>query len=153
MELKQIRELVELELNTDLINTSRKREIVYARNLYFKLAKDYTNFPYSEIGNEIGKNHATVIHGYKTCTEVMLKFDAKFIESHRKLTRILNRITNDPLKYIESDSYYRDKYKEALLDTRLALNRERALRHKYRYLLSQMKHMNIGWAFKEEFQV
>jgi hypothetical protein len=93
------------------------------------------------------------MHGYKTCTEVMLKFDTKFIRSYRKLTRVLNRITNDPLKYIESDGYYRDKYKEALLETRVALNRERALRHKYRFLLSQMKHKGIAWAFKEEFQV
>ncbi len=134
MELKQIRELVEAELKTDISTKSRRREIVYARDLYFKLARDYTNSSYSQIGKEVSRDHATAMHGYKTCTDVILKYDIKFIKSYGKLTRILNRITNDPLKYIQPDSYYREKYKDLMLDHRLLI-------HKFREVHSQLSKM------------
>lgn len=139
MELSQIRKIVEDEFKTDISSSSRKREIVYARNIYFKLARDYTNFPYREIGGEVNKDHATALHGYKVCTDVILKYDYRFIKSYKKLSMIFNRITNDPLKYIEPDSYYKDKYKELLINHRLLINNFRDVHAE----LSKIKGMEV----------
>ena len=87
MELSQIRELVESEFKIDISQVTRIREVVYVRNLYYKLARDYTSFGYSDIGKEINKNHATVIHGVKTMEEVVLIHDSKFIKAYSKISR------------------------------------------------------------------
>jgi hypothetical protein len=42
---------------------TRKREIVTARFFYFKRAKLFTKASLQEIGNLVGKDHATVMHG------------------------------------------------------------------------------------------
>ena len=44
MELSQIRELVESEFKIDISQVTRIREVVYVRNLYYKLAREYTSF-------------------------------------------------------------------------------------------------------------
>lgn len=139
MELKQIRGLVELELKTKLNQPSRKREIVYARNLYFKLARDYTNFSLREIADELGKDHATALHGYRTCTEVMLKYDIKFIKAHKKISRILSGIINIPLKLTNPEVYYREKYRDLLLDHRVLIGNFRDVHSQ----LSKIKGMEV----------
>lgn len=122
MELSQIRELVESEFKIDISQVTRIREVVYVRNLYYKLARDYTSFGYSDIGKEINKNHATVIHGVKTMEEVVLIYDSKFIKAYSKISKILNKLTNDPKKYLQPDSYYREKYKELMFEHRKLIN-------------------------------
>ena len=139
MELSQIRKLVELELKTELNQPSRDREIVYARNLYFKLARDYTNFSFYKIADELGKTHATAMHGYKTCTEVMLKYDIKFIKAHKKISRILSGIINIPLKLTNPEVFYREKYKQILLDHRALISNFREVHSE----LSKIKGMEV----------
>lgn len=48
--------------NTNL----RFREMVLARNLYFKLARQYTSFSLTQIGIIVNRDHSTVLHGLKT---------------------------------------------------------------------------------------
>jgi chromosomal replication initiation ATPase DnaA len=61
--LKQIIDYVNLSLDIDIGRDTRKREYVYGRSLYFVLARKHTVFSYEEIGEQIGRNHATVIFG------------------------------------------------------------------------------------------
>lgn len=58
---------------SDLIqSSSRKREIVQARQVAMYLTKNYTEMSLAQIGAVIGKkNHATVLHAYKTVKELM----------------------------------------------------------------------------------
>ena len=63
--LKQIIEYVNLNLKIDIGSDTRKREYVEGRSLYYTLAKKHTMFSDQEIGERIGKNHATVLHGRK----------------------------------------------------------------------------------------
>jgi hypothetical protein len=49
---------------------SRKREIVEARQLYFKRAREVTRNSLYTIGITVGKDHATVLHGIKTIDNV-----------------------------------------------------------------------------------
>ncbi len=64
-DLKIIKEIVEAFLGVPLNSPSRKRNVVYARAVYFRLARDFTAHPLALIGGEINKDHATVIHGLK----------------------------------------------------------------------------------------
>jgi len=51
------------ELN--LTKSSRMKEYVYARAVYFKLSREFTNFSFKEIGHLVDKDHASVMHGMK----------------------------------------------------------------------------------------
>ena len=47
----------------DLNNKTRKREYVYGRMIYFHIAKHKTTATLDEIGELVGLDHSTVIHG------------------------------------------------------------------------------------------
>jgi hypothetical protein len=49
----------------DLKRKTRKREIVDARYVYFKRAKELTSKSLSAIGSIVGKDHASVLHGIR----------------------------------------------------------------------------------------
>ena len=49
----------------DLSKKTRQREYVYARMVYFHLARHKTNESLSKIGDLVGLDHATVMHGIK----------------------------------------------------------------------------------------
>jgi len=62
--LVQISELSKIPLEL-LKAKTRKCEIVEPRQLYFKRAKEVTNYSLTAIGSLVGKDHATVIHGVR----------------------------------------------------------------------------------------
>lgn len=49
---------------------TRKREVVEARQIYFKRAKELTTSSLASIGELVGRDHATVLHGIKTVGNV-----------------------------------------------------------------------------------
>lgn len=51
----------------------RKREVVEARQFYFKRARDKTKHSLARIGLLVGKDHATVLHGIKTVNNALLR--------------------------------------------------------------------------------
>lgn len=159
MNSELIRDLVESEFRIDISEKNRKREFVYPRNIYFKLSRDFTDEGYESIGNNINRDHSTVMHGERVCKDVVLRFEPKYKERYIKLKKILNKICDTSDRYLDDNEdiedllLYKDKYKEALLETRVALNRERALRHKYKFLLGQMKKCGYKWADNKEFQI
>ena len=53
-----------------LMSSTRKRQIVQARQIAMFLAKDNTDFSTARIGKLIGdRDHATVLHAFKTVKE------------------------------------------------------------------------------------
>ncbi len=68
---------------------SRKREIVQARQIAIYFSKKMTNYSLSAIGAEMGgKNHATVLHSFKTVKNMMdtdKQFKAHVIEIAKEL--------------------------------------------------------------------
>jgi hypothetical protein len=60
--LKEIMNYVIDQTGLDIRDNTRKREYVYARSLYYKLSRECTAFPLSEIGEVVGRDHAGVIH-------------------------------------------------------------------------------------------
>ena len=65
MNLETIKKIVENVTNIDITKESRKREIVEARCIYYKISKLYTKSSLDKIGELLNKNHATVLHGIK----------------------------------------------------------------------------------------
>ena len=62
---RQIRKIVEDNVNFDLSVNGRKRKESDARALFYKLCREYTNDTYETIGEELNRDHTTVIHGVK----------------------------------------------------------------------------------------
>ena len=64
-----IKQIVQKETGLEwyeIIDKTRKREIVSARHLAIYLIKEHTNMKLTAIGSIFGKDHATVLHSYKT---------------------------------------------------------------------------------------
>lgn len=66
-DIKRIRKVVERETGVNLDTNNRKRNVVHARRIYYKIMKLYTNMSLDAIGKTLKtkQNHATVLHQTK----------------------------------------------------------------------------------------
>ena len=131
MRLEKIKEAVEIQIDEQLNNKTRKREMVYARAVYFKLCKQHTRASLSRIGKSVEKDHATVLHGIKIYNDLIEKYEdlSEYREMYNMLDKIIKR--NQLRKYLKTTDlsvYYRNKYKKTLLDLREVRNENRLLK-------------------------
>ena len=61
--LKNIAQMVNNELNADIYISKREQRNVFARAVYYKLARVFTPYSYQRIAQEVNKHHATALHG------------------------------------------------------------------------------------------
>lgn len=127
MKIKEIRQLVERELDLDLSNPSRLRAIVYARAVYFKLCRQHMSCSLSEIGMSVGRDHATVLHGIKIFDDVIVEYEINLYEVYDKLNKLIAKYTKIRERDINPEKYYRDKYADLLVEHRTLLNQYRTL--------------------------
>lgn len=93
MTYSEIKIIVEEHFNVNLINKSRKRHLVEARYIYFKLCMDYADKKtLASIGKSLNKDHATVLHGIRSVTNWML-YDMSLLENYEKLHKLLMSIS------------------------------------------------------------
>lgn len=71
---------------------SRAKEYVYSRAIFFKLAREFTNFSFKEIGDMVDKDHATVMHGLKVYDSIVFNKDTRYIKIYEECEVILNSI-------------------------------------------------------------
>lgn len=130
MKLDKIKEIVEIETDSDLKLKSRQREIVYARSIYYKLCKTHTRATLSSIGKSVKKDHATVLHGLRLFDDVITKYeDAQdYKRIHGKLDRMFRNKSTSIERFVDPLNYYREKYKETLLELRKVRNENRMLK-------------------------
>ena len=130
MKLDKIKEIVEIETDSDLKVKSRQREIVYARSIYYKLCKTHTRATLSSIGKSVKKDHATVLHGLRLFDDVITKYeDAQdYKRIHGKLDRMFRNKSTSIERFVDPLNYYREKYKETLLELRKVRNEIRMLK-------------------------
>ena len=76
----------------NILSSSRDHEIVINRWLYYALAKEHTEYSLREIGEIVGRNHATVIYGLKQF-ENECKWDKDLQAKYDKLTIICMKET------------------------------------------------------------
>ncbi len=73
---------------SSILSNTRKREIVTARQVAMYFAKQLTKTSLKGIGAQLGnKDHATVLHAYRTVNELMIdkKFKMQIDELEEKL--------------------------------------------------------------------
>jgi hypothetical protein len=120
--LLDIKRYVQKELKLDISKDTRKREYVYARAIYFKLAKEFAHETLSSIGESVGRDHASVIHGLYVFDVIALHKDS-ILSSYSKIRNRLFLETEDDLKKYNRENYYKIKY-EQLLEEHQELQRK-----------------------------
>ena len=59
-------------ISEDEIKGAKKpRPIAEARKVYFYLSRRLTKYSFNSIGDLVNKDHATVMHGVKSCSQLM----------------------------------------------------------------------------------
>ena len=67
---------------------SRRRNIVDARRLYFRLAREFTTHGLYRLGASMDRDHATALFAIRTCKDICAvdkEFNAKYLTLRRKL--------------------------------------------------------------------
>ena len=72
--LKAVSRATDLE---DILLPTRKREYADARSIAYILFREIYLMTYHRIGAKFGKDHATVLHGYKS-GKVLIEYDKNF---------------------------------------------------------------------------
>lgn len=128
MELKQIREIVEKHTKIDIGDKSRIQKFVYTRAMYFTLCREYTLFGLAEIGNSIGKNHATVLHGIKLFNDWISEHEDVYINQYENIEKEIKvnfKVRGGKLK---TRGYYKRKYAKVLIDHRILIHKHQNLK-------------------------
>lgn len=81
---------IQLMLQTNKYPGARKKEVVGARQISMTLSKTYTKFSLAVIGSHHGaRDHATVLHAYKTVNNLLDTKDPDMIENFKKTMDLL----------------------------------------------------------------
>ena len=164
MKIEEILKLVELDVHAKLNTKSRKRELVYARAIYFKLARHFTLQSYDSIGKLVSRDHASVLHGIKQFDNVISEYEMEYLKVYTDLKRTIGKVVGNKDKYLNPDSYYKEKYTKLLLEHRELikngydkyndlLKKQDTIKHKYKFLLGQLKHHGNKHTDKPQFQI
>ena len=76
---KEIIDFINAELKIDITKKKKTNQYVFARTVYYKLAKELTNLPIAEIGRQVNKDHCSVLHNLKNFEEVVKRKELKKI--------------------------------------------------------------------------
>ena len=111
--LADIKHFVEAELKINISRNTRKREYVYARAIFFKLCKEFLHQTLSNIGEFVGRDHASVIHGLYVFDVIVLHNDS-ILNSYTKIRNKIFEETEDDLRKYNRENYYKIKYEQLL---------------------------------------
>ena len=76
---KEIIDFINAELKIDIRKKKKTNQYVFARTVYYKLAKELTSLPLEEIGRQVNKDHCSVLHNLKNFEEVVKRKELKKI--------------------------------------------------------------------------
>jgi len=91
MELQQIKMKVETHFGFFINVRSRKRHLVDARKIYFKLCRELTKKSLTEIGRSMERDHASVLHNIRSCKD-LFQTDPEFKRNYIILFREVNQL-------------------------------------------------------------
>ncbi len=72
-----------------ILGPRRRPDIVHARQLVYKIAVEFTNYSYPQIGNMLNRDHSTIIQGYKAIN-IKLQKDYKLKKILRFIITLLH---------------------------------------------------------------
>ena len=94
MNKETIKKLVENYFELKIDATTRKREYVEARAMYFKLTRDSTRLSLTSIGEEVNRHYASVLHGIRQL-ESWIEKD-KMVRNN--YTALKNKLTSNAIR-------------------------------------------------------
>ena len=114
--LQSIVEYVSEKTGIDILMMSRGRQIVYARALYCKIALKATNASLTNIGDVIGKNHATIIHARNNIFH-LIESDVFYMNIYKeffgeKISEQSEFLTDNEKKYRELSNKDKEIYND-----------------------------------------
>jgi hypothetical protein len=77
----------------DIGSKTRTRELVFARHIYIKAAREFTDYPTIMIGAAINRDHSTVVHALSSM-EFDFKYDKDLQTKYDQLAIILTNKLN-----------------------------------------------------------
>jgi len=83
--------LINKRLKVNISSTSRKREIVEARNIYFSICFHRIGMTPSSISRTLSKNHATVLHALKK-TDEWYEVDDSFKSKYDEIINLAEKL-------------------------------------------------------------
>lgn len=89
-ELRMILNLIEDFYGFSLKKSGRRQDLIYARKVYVKIARD-RNHTFQSIGDVLEMNHATILHHYNSFN-VVQKAD---IDAYNKAIHVLRKSENE----------------------------------------------------------
>ena len=126
MNLATIKQHVSTFCKCDISQVSRKRNIVYARWMYFKLCRKYTKKPLKDIAKSLNMNHATVLHGLRNF-DLLLHYEPQYVKIYEDIKYIMNVQIKRQKGKQDPEGYYRKKYRVKLLQSRMLYNYNKEL--------------------------
>jgi predicted metalloprotease with PDZ domain len=131
MKLETILKIVEEETKTNLRAKNRRRELVYSRAIYYKLARVHSRDSLARIAGIVGRDHATALHGLKVFDQQISVYEdaREYLEIYNKLVIHIKKENGLREKEINPAAYYRKKYASALLALRQERKESRLLKN------------------------
>lgn len=150
MTSEQIMHIVNKEFDLDVSIKTRKREIVYAKKIYIKLAREATLETLEQIGKNLNMPHDNVLYhlrkldciydSYKTkCNEIIKKYKIKAQYFEKEKPVVIEQIDN------KSNEAILERFNElsALSEDELTEFRETRIKPFLMMLKSRKKHKKI----------
>lgn len=100
--LRTILYLCKRYFGDNILYPARRRRIVYARAVFYKLCREFTNVSYREMAHTFNKDHATAVHGIKLFNNNVL-----FPEDYERY---------EAIKTILAKEFHYDPMKERLIE-------------------------------------
>lgn len=117
MKLETIVSNVSKEFGLDIRTRTRKREYIYARAVYYKIAREMLRKTLSEIGGLVNVDHATVLHSINNVFPVIERFEPDILNSYEK---IKDKISFEA-DFDRSASFTLEEAKEEIADLKYKL--------------------------------
>ena len=126
----------------DISCTARARKYVFARWLYIKAARDFTDYSLMNIASAIGRDHATALHAVRNM-DFDFKYDPELQTQYDELSIILtNKLQHDTIEHIDKRIHKLEVTLRRLTERRSKLINHESLNPKFQ----NQKNEQIFWS-------
>jgi len=109
MNKQMIKEIVDNYFELNLKRNTRKRQYVEARAIFYKLCREFTKLSLEEIGKQVDRDHASVLHGIRSLNN-WIEYDNRIKNNLRILRNKVRNFEDEKDNVIELDESIVLKY-------------------------------------------
>ena len=109
MNKEMIKEIVDNYFELNLKRNTRKRNYVEARAIFYKLCREFTKLSLEQIGQQVNRDHASVLHGIKSLNN-WIEQDNRIKNNLRILRNKIRNFEDEKNNIIELDESIVLKY-------------------------------------------